>query len=518
MLATLVTAVTAGLGGEIVRVEVDVAPGLPVCHIVGLPDAAVSEARERVRSAVRHGGYDYPLSRITINLAPAGRRKRGAAYDLAIAIGILLASGQIAERERWALLGELSLGGGVHPVPGILPLVATLARAGFERIIVPAADAPVCAAVRGPTIAPVADLADAARLIAGSGSAGGRRARPSDRGALPAGGPVQPAVHGPELEPADLADVAGHAEARWALEVALTGGHNLLWCGPPGSGKTLLARTVSSLLPPLRDDELAEVALVRSAAGIAVRPGEERRRPVRSPHHTVSYAAMVGGGPDLRPGLVTQAHAGVLFLDELPELPRDVLEALRQPLEDGSVEIARAHGVARFPARLQLIAAMNPCPCGWQGDRDRACTCAPGVPERYRARISGPLLDRIDVRVRTERIEPGALLAPAASEPSAAVAERIASTSAAARDRNGGVPNANLPTRAVLDVLTRDPDGRALLERAAQAGRMSGRAIGRVARVARTVADLDGSDAIRAHHVAGALALRREPYGPEAGG
>src|SRR4051812_33824244 len=354
MLATLVTAVITGLRGELVRVEVDVAPGLPVCHIVGLPDAALSEARERVRAAIRNSGFDYPLSRITVNLAPADRRKHGAAYDLAIALGILVASEQIrASSGSWALLGELSLGGRVQPVPGVLPMVHTLVRAGYRRIAVPAPNLLEATLVAGVEAVGVEGLDDAARLVAGPR---GRKAAAATRRVgveVSAIGTVstengEVSATGTDRGP-DLDEVRGQAHARWALEVAIAGGHNLLLVGPPGAGKTLLARTVPGLLPPLDDPEALEVTVIESIAGMLGGGGLRRDRPFRSPHHTSSYAAMVGGGPTLQPGEVTLAHRGMLFLDELAEFDRDVLDALRQPLEEGVVDLSRVHGRLRYP-------------------------------------------------------------------------------------------------------------------------------------------------------------------------
>ncbi|MFI5292687.1 MAG: YifB family Mg chelatase-like AAA ATPase, partial [Candidatus Limnocylindrales bacterium] len=456
MLATLITAVVSGLQGALVRVEVDVSPGLPVCHIVGLPDAALSEARERVRAAIRNAGFVYPASRITVNLAPADRRKHGAAYDLAIATGILVASDQVRPSGgSVALLGELSLGGSLQPVAGVLPMVATLARAGHRRIGVPTANAAEASLVADVDVFALDGLDDAARLVAGPR---GRRARAASRRPARvvsrpgAGHSHQSATAATEAATApsertelvagvpavDLAEVRGQAVARWALEVALAGGHDLLMVGPPGAGKTLLARTIPGLLPPLDDDEALEVAVIASVAGLlAAGQDLDRRRPFRAPHHTASYAALVGGGPRLAPGEVSLAHRGTLFLDELAEFDRDVLDALRQPLEEGEVIIARAAGHVRYPARIQVVAAMNPCRCGFQGDRLRPCTCPAGEAERYVRRVSGPLLDRLALRIDLRRVPPGELVSMQAPEPTAVVAPRIAAARSAAGSRQG---------------------------------------------------------------------------------
>jgi magnesium chelatase family protein len=336
MLAILDTAVVSGLRGELVRVEVDVAPGLPGCHIVGLPDAALSEARERVRSAIRNAGFDYPLSRITVNLAPADRRKHGAAYDVAIAIGILLASdGLRASGGTWALLGELSLDGSVMPVAGVLPMVSTLRDAGHRRVCVPLANVEEATLVADVEVVGVEGLDDVARRVAGprGRKAAAARRRQPVRIASPRPADRREVASGPEPEITDLVDVRGQEVARWALEVALAGRHNLLFIGSPGAGKTLLSRAAPTLTPELSESEAREVAVIRSVAGLETPAAGRLARPFLAPHHTTSYAAMVGGGPRLRPGLVTQAHQGTLFLDELAEFDRDVLDALRQPLE-----------------------------------------------------------------------------------------------------------------------------------------------------------------------------------------
>jgi len=518
MLATLYSAAVAGLDGQLIRVEVDVANGLPGFTIVGLPDAALSEARERVRGAIRNSGFGYPARRIVVNLAPADVRKAGASFDLAMALGILAGDGEIAPRDAtWAFLGELSLSGEVRPLPGVLPMVATLARAGHRRVVVPVANLAEAGLVPEVEAVGVGRLEEAARLLAPRS----RRARDASAGpavriapAAPDGEPGGVPARIARFEPVDLAEVRGQAFARWALETALAGEHNLLLIGPPGAGKTLLARTVPTLLPSLEPEEALEATIVASVAGLLA-PGEglRRERPLRAPHHTLSYAAMVGGGPGLAPGEVTLAHRGVLFLDELGEFARDVLDALRQPLEDGSVAIARAGRTVRFPARFQLLAATNPCRCGRFGDPDEACRCRPGEAERYLRRVSGPLLDRIDCFVTMPRVRPGELLGGPEPEPSAAVATRIAAARRLARERNGGRCNGALGGREIRRLAQLDEAGLGFLQRAAEERRHSARAVLRLLRVARTVADLRGHERVGRDELAAALSLREPTAG-----
>ena len=501
MLAKVLACAVVGLEGAIVEVEVDIAPGLPSFTIVGLPDTAVQEARERVRAAIRNSDCNFPMKRIVVNLAPADLKKAGPAYDLPIAVGILLSSEQIsADLTQTILLGELSLDGGLRHTNGVLPMVALAHQEGFANVIVPESDAQEAGLIEGTKILPFASLAQLVSYFHGEIPAPEYKPDKVEEETPPPSSAV------------DLAYIKGQEHVKRTLEVAAAGGHNVIMMGPPGSGKTMLARALPSILPPLTTEEALEVTKIYSVSGLL--PSNTpliRERPFRSPHYTISNAGLVGGGHWPKPGEISLSHRGVLFLDELPEFGHSLLEVLRQPLEDRVVTISRAQGRVTFPSNFMLVGAMNPCPCGYFGDPFRRCTCSPALVSRYQRRISGPFLDRVDIFVEVPHVDYEKLADDRLGEKSEKVQARVAAARLIQRQRfeeSKLACNAEMTPTEVREFCRVEEAAQSLLKTAMKQLHSSARAFHRILKLARTIADLTHEDTIKAHHVAEAIQYR----------
>jgi len=501
MLAKVKSAAVVGLEGHLVDVEVDISSGLPSMTIVGLPDTAVQEARERVRAAIRNSGCNFPTKRIVVNLAPADLKKAGPAYDLPIAVGILLSSEQISvDASQTIFLGELSLDGSLRHTNGILPMVALAHDKGISNIIVPDIDAKEAALIEGTKITPITSLSQLVSYF---------------RGEIPAPEHKPDEIkeyHPPTSSITDLAYIKGQEHVKRALEVAAAGGHNAIMMGPPGSGKTLLARSLPSILPPMTTEEALEVTKIYSISGLL--PPDipmVQQRPFRSPHYTISNAGLIGGGHWPKPGEISLSHRGVLFLDELPEFGHSLLEVLRQPLEDEVVTISRAQGTVTFPANFMLVGAMNPCPCGYYGDPFRQCTCPSSLVSRYQKRISGPFIDRVDIFVEVPHIDYEKLADDRLGEKSEKVQERVKAARSLQLKRFEGTRltcNAEMTPAEVREFCQTEESAQSLLKAAMKQLYLSARAFHRILKLGRTIADLENGDIIKAHHLAEAIQYR----------
>lgn len=500
MLAKVKSFALTGLKGYPVDVELDINPGVPSYDTVGLASTAVKESKERVRSAIKNSGYDFPLKRITVNLAPADTKKEGPIFDLAIAVAIMVATGSIEDGSRdYVILGTLSLDGTVCKINGVMPILISAVQAGYKRFIVPSSNAKEASYIEGAEVYAVDSLIECVEFLKGE-----RLLKKVTSGNYLDGGCVKD--YG-----VDFSEVKGQSVAKRALEIAVAGGHNALMIGPPGAGKTMLAKCVPTIMPPMSFEEALEVTKIHSVAGVLGDTGIVTRRPFRTPHHTASVVSLTGGGTNSHPGEISLAHNGVLFLDELPEYPRHTLETLRQPLEDGVMTVSRANGTVEYPAHFMLIASMNPCPCGNFGSRVQQCTCSDHERKRYASKLSGPLLDRIDLHIEVDGISYKSLKDDTVLESSEMIKERVKKAREIQLERFKGLgiyTNAQMTNAMIAQFCKIDKESDKLLESAFEKLRLSARVNSRILKVARTIADLDGSQNIEERHVYEAIKYR----------